>query len=83
MKDEKVTKQLKKEFLERFAALITGAFTFVAGLAWNEAIQQLIQQYISPGKTLISQIIYAIIITLIAIIAIMQINSIARKMEHE
>lgn len=83
MKDEKVTKQLKKEFLERFATLITGAFTFVAGLAWNEAIQQLIQQYISPGKTLISQIIYAIIITLIAIIAIMQINSIARKMEHE
>lgn len=79
----KIPKELRKEFFERFAVLASGAFTFVAGLAWNEAVQSLIQHYISPGKTVLSQLIYAMIVTIVAIIAIMQINSVAKKLEKE
>lgn len=81
--EEKIPKELQKEFFERFAVLITGAFTFVAGLAWNDAIQNLISTYISPGKTVFSQLVYAVIITLIAIMAIMQINKVAKKLKGE
>jgi len=79
--DSKVTKELRKEFFERFATLVAGAFTFVAGLAWNEAIQGVIKRYFSSGGGLKSQLIYAVIITVIAIVAIMQINRVARKLE--
>lgn len=79
----KISKELRKDFFDRFATLITGAFTFVAGLAWNSAVQSLIEKYISPGKTVFSQVAYAMIVTLIAIITIMQINSIAKKIDQE
>ena len=80
---EKISQALKKDFFERFATLITGAFTFVAALAWNSAIQELIQKYISPGKDVLSMFLYAILVTLVAVIAIMQINAIAKKIEKE
>lgn len=81
--NNKISKELRKEFFERFAVLITGAFTFVAGLAWNEAIQSLIAKYISSGKTVLSQLVYAVIITIVAILVIIQINKIAKKLEGE
>lgn len=81
--NNKISRGLRKEFFERFATLIAGAFTFVAGLAWNEAIQSLITKYISPGKTVFPQLVYAVIITIIAIITIMQINAVAKRLEGE
>lgn len=80
---EYMSKALRKEFFERFAALITGAFTFVAALAWNSAIQAVIAKYISPGNGVRGMLIYAVIVTVIAIIAITQINTIAHTMERE
>jgi len=78
---EKISKALKKEFFERFAALVTGAFTFVAALAWNSAIQAIIEKYFSPKEGITGMLIYAVIVTLIAIIAIMQINAVAHALE--
>lgn len=34
-------KPAKKEFIDKFAALITAAFGLVAALAWNDAIKAL------------------------------------------
>lgn len=81
--EEKPKKSLRKEFFERFATLITGAFTFVAALAWNSAIQAFITRYISAGSGLISQFLYAIIITMIAILVIMQLNALANELDKE
>ena len=78
---EKITKALRKEFFERFAALITGAFTFVAALAWNSAVQAIIAKYVSPGGGILGMALYAVIVTLIAVIAIMQINAVAHALE--
>jgi len=80
---EKISIALKKDFFERFAALITGAFTFVAALAWNTAIQSIIAKYFSKGSGIISELIYAVVVTLIAVIAIMQINAINKALEKE
>ncbi|MEL7670255.1 DUF5654 family protein [Methanobacterium sp.] len=50
-------------------ALITAAFGLIAALAWNPAIQALILLYIGTGNALMGLFIYAIIVTIIALIA--------------
>ena len=57
-------------FLETTAALITSAFGLVAALAWNEAIKTAIAQYIDAGDgQVVGLMIYALIVTVIAVIA--------------
>ena len=50
---------------------IGGGFGFVAGLAWNDAIKELIQ-YIFPlaTDTLMAKFIYAVLITIVVVIII-------------
>lgn len=37
--------EISKMIMETMLTLITTAFAFVAGLAWNEAIQKLIEEF--------------------------------------
>lgn len=51
--------------------LATSGFGLVAALAWNQFIQEVIGDYIKPlvpgGSTVISQLIYAVIVTVLAV----------------
>lgn len=58
----------KLQLLETTATLITGAFGLVAALAWNEAIKGAIAQFISADNTVLGLIVYAVIVTVIAVI---------------
>ncbi|MFA6679806.1 MAG: DUF5654 family protein [Candidatus Methanomethylophilaceae archaeon] len=60
--------KFKIQLLETTAALITAAFGLVAALAWNAAIQALITEFISKDNGLIGQFVYAIIVTVIAVV---------------
>jgi uncharacterized membrane protein (DUF106 family) len=60
---------MKLQIIETIAALMTAAFGLIAALAWNEAIRELIAQYFSAGDALMGLFIYAIIVTVIAVIA--------------
>lgn len=62
-------KEFKVLVLETIAALMTAAFGLIAALAWNEAIKALIAEYLSAGSAIAGLFIYAIIVTIIAIIA--------------
>lgn len=64
-------------------SLVTSAFTFVAALAWNTAIQELLNENISgrfknlnlsPGTV---AAIYAAIVTLIAVVVVVIVNRFA------
>ena len=44
--------QVGKLIMETILGLITTAFAFVAGLAWNDAIQKLIEHFIGTGDAL-------------------------------
>jgi len=68
-----MAKSLKLQTLETTSALMTAAFGLVAALAWNTAIQTLISEYISSGSDLLPQLIYAVIVTIIAVICIVLI----------
>lgn len=67
-------------------SLVTSAFSFVAALAWNTAIQAALDKYLGPNGPLSKTFgnhpvavkgIYALIVTVIAIIVILIVNRFA------
>jgi len=80
-------KKLKQELLKQMVTLSTAGFGLVAALAWNEAIQafvaEYIDQYISVGSGIISRFIYAIIITAFAVFVTYQLTKIAGEEPKE
>jgi len=68
-----MAKPFKLQLVETFATLMTAAFGMVAALAWNEAIKALIAEFFESDKTLIPLVVYAIIVTIVAVICILLI----------
>ena len=60
--------------IETIAALMTAAFGFVAALAWNQAIQTALAQVFTNPEDPTGMFIYAIVITIVAVIAIILIG---------
>jgi hypothetical protein len=77
---------MKKEVVEKLAALITAAFGLVAALAWNDAIKAL---FVGPcGAENAGALcalsaggpwVYALIVTVLAVIATIWIGKVADK----
>ena len=77
---------MKKDVIEKIAALITAAFGLIAALAWNDAIKAL---FVGPcgteGAGALCALsaggpwVYAIIVTLIAVLATLWIAKVAGK----
>jgi uncharacterized membrane protein len=81
-KEEIVQKSTRFEraFIRRVFDLATAAFGLVAALAWNDAIRELIQSYIPIGSALSARIIYAVIVTVLAVLVALQIGAIAARL---
>ena len=75
----KEAKQVRKEVIEKIATLLTAAFGFVAALAWNEAIKSLFAQVFGDQSGIMALFVYAIIVTVIAVIATVWIGKISEK----
>lgn len=79
-------KTMKSEVIEKIAALVTAAFGLVAALAWNDAIKAL---FVGPcGSENAGALcalssggpwVYAIIVTIIAVIATIWVAKVAEK----
>ncbi len=77
---------MKSEIIDKFAALITAAFGLIAALAWNDAIKAL---FVGPcgaqGAGALCMLssggpwVYAVIVTVIAVIATLWISKLAEK----
>ncbi len=78
MAETKNNKKIHQELISQMVALSTAGFGLVAALAWNEAIQafvkEYIDQYISAGSGILSRFIYALIITAIAVLVTYQLS---------
>jgi ABC-type multidrug transport system fused ATPase/permease subunit len=68
MGDEDKPAPLKQEILDKIAALITAAFGLVAALAWNDAIKAVFKEMFGKADAVGPMLIYAIIVTIIAVI---------------
>jgi C4-dicarboxylate transporter len=75
MKIKEEIKNIESTFQEQVTTFLSAAFGFVAGLAWNDAISTFIN-YIFPStrNTIIAKFIYAVLITLIAVIILTSIK---------
>ena len=60
---------LKTEVIEKIGALMTVAFGLVAALAWNSSIQALFREIFGTADNLVAMFSYALIVTVIAVIA--------------
>jgi hypothetical protein len=60
--------EFKVQLLETFAALITAAFGLVAALAWNETIKTAVGMVFGTDDSLLGLFVYAIIVTVLAVI---------------
>ena len=80
----RATKELQLAIVKQMLTLATSAFGLVAALAWNSVIQEFVSQYIKPympkGSGLISLLIYALIITVLAVIVTLQLSKLVEKM---
>ena len=66
--------------METMLTLITTAFAFVAGLAWNETIQKFIEVFYTAGGAVTGLLIYAVIVTIVAVVVTVLLARIAGKM---
>ena len=73
----------KTEVIEKIAALVTAAFGLVAALAWNGAIQELFKIIFGEQSTLVAMFVYAVVVSIIAVIAVILIGRAAAKAKGE
>ena len=69
------------QVLEAMSALIISAFSLVAALAWNAAIQELIKQWLGADN-LVGLFVYAVIVTVIAVLMAILITRSIRKVKR-
>lgn len=72
-----------KELIQQLVTLSTSGFGLVAALAWNEAIQSFVNDYIQtyfPDQSgAISKFLYALIITAFAVLITYQLSRLASR----
>jgi multisubunit Na+/H+ antiporter MnhG subunit len=70
---------LNQEVVKAMAGLITAAFGLVAALAWNTAIQEVFRVIFGEQSGILAMIVYAVIVTIIAVIATIAIGRVAAR----
>ena len=77
-------KAFHKELISQVLALATSGFGLVAALAWNETIQQFVIKFIEPrvpGSGLLSKFIYAVLVTILAVLITYQLSKISNRLK--
>ena len=76
-------KEFKGQFSERLLKLVTSGFGLVSALAWNELIKEFVKEYIKPlfgeNSGLVSLLIYAVIVTLLAVLITYQLSKLTER----
>lgn len=78
--DEKLRKELRANIIGQITTFVTAAFGIVAALAWNEAVKAWLEYFIKTGKGVLAMTLYAVIVTVISVIAVMFLGWIRQKM---
>ena len=66
-------------YLQTMISLASAAFGVVAALAWNGAITALVKRIFGTGAQIVSLFLYAIIITIIAVIVMVNLGRVAER----
>ena len=86
-KQSKESQKLHIEVVKQMVTLSTSGFGLVAALAWNNFIQELVNNYIRkwlPGNSgVISLLIYALVVTVLAVVVTLQLSRLAQKLQSQ
>ena len=84
---EKIQKNLHTEVVRQMLTLATSGFGLVAALAWNNVIQEFVNEYVKKwlpqSSGMISLLIYAVIITTLAVLVTLQLSKILERLESK
>jgi len=75
--------KIRQELLSQMITLSTSGFGLVAALAWNDAIKGFVEQYIQPyfpNSVIWYRFIYAILITIFAVLITYNLSKISAKL---
>lgn len=70
---------MRDVYLATMISLATAAFGVVAALAWNEFITEVVKAYLPAGGGLIGLFIYAVVITIVAVVVITWLGRLAQR----
>ena len=83
MAETEKKKKLHKELIRQMVTLSTAGFGLVAALAWNDAVQQFVKDYLDKylpdGSGFLSRLIYAVLITCIAVFVTYELSKLSRE----
>jgi hypothetical protein len=71
-----------KETIKTMVQLATSAFGLVAALAWNDAIKGIVGRVFAPGAALTSQIVYAVLVTALAVFVTTRLGKISERINN-
>lgn len=84
-KEKQPSKSLHLAILKQMLTLATSGFGLVAALAWNSVIQEFVTTQIKPylpsGSGLLSLIIYAVVVTVLAVAVTVNLSKLVEKLE--
>lgn len=80
-------KKLHVEVVRQMVTLSTSGFGLVAALSWNNVIQEFVNDYVKKwlpnGSGIISLLLYAIIITALAVFVTLQLSKLLKRLENK
>jgi hypothetical protein len=71
--------EIKPTYLGTMIGLATVAFGLIAAGAWNKFIGDAIALFLKPDNGLLAQFIYALIVTILAIVVVQTLAKLAEK----
>ncbi len=71
--------EVKPSYLGTMIALATAAFGLIAALAWNKFITDLIALFLKAGAGVWAELLYAVVITIVALIVIQNLGKLAER----
>jgi hypothetical protein len=71
--------EVKPTYLGTMIALATAAFGLIAALAWNKFITDLIGLFLKPGSGVWAELLYAVVITIIAVVVIQNLAKLVER----
>lgn len=70
---------MRSQFLATMIALASAAFGVIAALAWNAFITELVKTYLPAQAGLIGLFVYAVVVTILAVIALTMLGRAAER----
>ncbi len=84
-KEKQEEKSFRQELFHQLFTLATSGFGLVAALAWNETIQEIVKEFIEPripGSGILSRLIYALLITILAVLITYQLSRLSSRFSN-